>query len=115
MLRVQTTISVGEHYVERVLEVDDISSLSVEERATILDGAISAVYIDHEETGPDDVSLNGKEDELQSGTRSTVGDIKVKVDMDTSGIEAALEEVRQMLTRLLSDYITVVIGDGEGS
>lgn len=53
MLRVQTTISMGEHYVERTLEIDDISTLTPEERAAIIDGAISPVYIDHEESGPD--------------------------------------------------------------
>ncbi|ETT46285.1 hypothetical protein BSK66_25570 [Paenibacillus odorifer] len=53
MLRVQTTISMGEHYVERTLEIDDISTLTPEERAAIIEGAISPVYIDHEEAGPD--------------------------------------------------------------
>lgn len=50
--------------------------------------------------------------EAQSGAPSTVGDIKVKVDMDTTGLETAFEEVRQMLTRPLSDFVTIEVGEG---
>lgn len=53
--------------------------------------------------------------EPQSGAPSAVGDIKVKVDMDTSGIETALEEVRELLTRPLSDFITIQVGEDSAS
>ncbi|OME25834.1 hypothetical protein NSS98_25415 [Paenibacillus sp. FSL E2-0274] len=53
--------------------------------------------------------------ESQSGAPITVGDIKVKVDMDTSGIETALEEVRELLTRPLSDFVTIQVGEDNAS
>lgn len=109
MLRVQTTVSMGEHYIERVLEVDNISALTEEERAAIIDGAIAPVFYDHEDTGPDISIFDSEQAEHQSGEPTTVGDIKVKVDMDTSGIETALEEVLELLKRPLSDFVTVVL------
>ncbi|WP_339814553.1 hypothetical protein [Paenibacillus sp. FSL R5-0928] len=115
MLRVQTTASMGEHYIERVLEVEDISTLSVEERAAIIDGAIGPISIDEEDNGMNDFLFDGEKVEPQSGAPSTVGDLKVNITANTTGIETALEEVRELLSRPLSDYISVLIGDGYGS
>lgn len=53
--------------------------------------------------------------EPQSGESSTVGDIKVKIDMDTSGIETAFEEVRELLKRPLSDFVTIEVGEDNAS
>lgn len=49
--------------------------------------------------------------EPQSGAPSTVGDIEVKLTIDTTGLETAFKEVRQMLTRPLSDFVTVEVGE----
>ncbi len=111
MLRVQTTVSMGEHYIERVLEVDDISTLSEEERAAIIDGAISPVSYDQVDTGSDVCLHDWEKAEPQGDTSSAVGDIKVKLGMDTSGIDAALEGVRELLKRPLSDFISVQVGE----
>ncbi|WP_342477795.1 hypothetical protein NYE24_00620 [Paenibacillus sp. FSL H7-0350] len=94
MIRVQTTVSMGEHYIERVLEVDDISKLSEDERAAIIDGAIAPVEYDHEDTGPDVHFFNGEEVEPQSKEGSTVGDIKIR--LDTSEVKEALEDVERL-------------------
>ncbi|WP_157685645.1 hypothetical protein [Paenibacillus donghaensis] len=50
--------------------------------------------------------------EPQSGASSTIGGIKAKAYMNTLGVEAALEEVRQLLTRRLSDFVTIEVGEG---
>ncbi|MEK5415050.1 hypothetical protein [Paenibacillus sp. FSL L8-0708] len=94
MLRVQTTVSMGEHYIERVLEVDDISALTDEERASIIDGAISPVFYDHEDTGPDVFMFDGEQAEHQSGVPAAVGGIKVSVD--TSEVQDALKDVERL-------------------
>ncbi|WP_179088385.1 hypothetical protein [Paenibacillus odorifer] len=54
MLRVQTTVSIGDRYVERTIEIDDINTLTPEDRATIIDGAISPVFIEYEDTGTEE-------------------------------------------------------------
>ncbi|CAH1054002.1 hypothetical protein [Paenibacillus pseudetheri] len=96
MLRVQTTVSMGEHYIERVLEVDDISTLTDEERASIIDGAISPVFYEHEDTGPDIFMFDGEQAEHQSGVPTAVGDIKVKLNIDTSEVQEALKGVEKL-------------------
>ncbi|MEK3718856.1 hypothetical protein [Paenibacillus sp. FSL R7-0333] len=102
MIRVQTTLSMGEHYIERVLEVDDIGTLSEDERAAIIDGAIAPVEYDHEDTGPDVQAFDQEKSEPQSKEASDVGNIKIKIEVDTSEIQAALKDV-ELLTHGLCE------------
>lgn len=123
MLRVQVTYRVGDHEIERIIEVDKLHELSAEERAKLFDLATGALSITEEENenmdGERIVTLDSKESiiikecDQEFKNDSTVGNLAVNVNVVsniqefTKKFEKALGDLHAMVSRPLSDFIAV--------
>lgn len=95
MLRFEVTTRNGEHETQRLVEVDNLTELTVEER-TILFSMANGWSIG--EAQVEDIDLE-----------STLGSLKVRVDADFSPLEEKLDKVREVLSAPLSEYVSIIV------
>jgi hypothetical protein len=95
MLRFEVTTRNGEHETQRLVEVDNLTELTTDEREILFSMAngwsIGEALVE-------DIDLE-----------STLGSLKVRVDADFSPLEEKLDKVREVLSAPLSKYVSIIV------
>jgi hypothetical protein len=100
MLRFEVTTRNGEHETQRLVELDNLTELTAEER-TILFNMASDWSIGEAQV-VEDIDLE-----------STLGSLKVRVDADFSPLEEKLDKIRDILSAPLSEYVSIIVETDE--